>query len=90
MEHMAIQTNNQPKIVRNFWITANVDGKEPVVVGGPKNADGGFEMEILYREDDKISADKVIIQGRREGNKLILTAWPTAQRAMGFELEIDR
>ena len=43
-----------PRVVRNFWIETEVDGRETRTETGPKNKDGGFEITIRMREDGSI------------------------------------
>jgi len=39
-----------PKHVRNFWVSARVDGKQTRVAFGPVKKDGGFDMTIQIRD----------------------------------------
>lgn len=35
--------------VRNFWIKANIDGRNTALEGGPPAKDGGFDLTITQR-----------------------------------------
>ena len=34
-----------PRAVRNFWLSAEVDGRRSLVTGGPRGKDGGITVE---------------------------------------------
>lgn len=52
-----------PRNVRNFWIEANIDGRTSKVATGPASKDGGFDLEILFRELGTISKYPIAIRG---------------------------
>lgn len=52
-----------PRNVRNFWLTLDCDGKANQVATGPKSANGGFNLQVLIRNDGSISNDKLEIVG---------------------------
>lgn len=37
--------------LRNFWVTANIDGRETLLEGGPRAKDGGLTVKVLQRDD---------------------------------------
>lgn len=41
--------------VRNWWIDADIDGRQTRLEGGPRRKDGGFTLRIYQREDGSIS-----------------------------------
>lgn len=41
--------------VRNFWIDADIDGRQTMLGGGPRSSDGGMDVTIYH-----ISAMKVV------------------------------
>ncbi len=43
-----------PQNVRNWWISANVDGKETPLESGPRAKDGGFTLTIYQRDQGGI------------------------------------
>ena len=55
-----------PRIVRNFWLTLDVDGKKTKVAAGPRSAGGGFSCTIQMRSDGDICDDVLIIRGSRD------------------------
>lgn len=65
-----------PRNVRNFWITADVDGRPTKIVGGPVKKDGGFDMTIQYREEGTIAHKTVDVSGRCLGDGT-LKLWVT-------------
>jgi hypothetical protein len=40
---------------RNFWIEAEIDGRETPLAGGPRSKDGGMDVLLTVREDGGIS-----------------------------------
>ena len=38
-----------PRVVRNFWLEADVDGRVSTVAGGPRGKDGGITLRIYQR-----------------------------------------
>lgn len=53
-----------PRNVRNFWLNLCVSGRKSNVETGPRSASGGFDLEILMRENGSISDERIVIQGR--------------------------
>lgn len=39
---------------RNFWISANIDGRKTPLTGGPRAKDGGFDLTIYQRDSGGI------------------------------------
>jgi len=81
-----------PRNVRNFWIAANIDGRQSNLSGGPKSKDGGFSMSIQIRDDGDV-LDALHIRGYRSGNDIILTVRPQAdvsERIEPLEDGLDR
>lgn len=40
--------------IRNFWIEANIDGRNNELKGGPKSKEGGMEIEVFQRNEGEI------------------------------------
>lgn len=53
----------KPRIVRNFWLELEVDGKKEKIATGPKSSGGGFTLKILMRENGKISEKYMLVTG---------------------------
>lgn len=46
--------------LRNFWVTADIEGRETNLEGGPRSKDGGMCVTILQRDNgSKATAVKV-------------------------------
>ena len=41
-------------MVRNFWVEADIDGRETNANGGPRSKDGGMDVTIYQRDDGEI------------------------------------
>lgn len=39
-----------PRVVRNFWLSADVDGRKSRITGGPRRKDGGITLRIYQRD----------------------------------------
>ena len=50
-----------PRNVRNFWIDAQIDGRESRLTGGPSAKDGGMYVKILFRENGQISNRSIVL-----------------------------
>lgn len=56
--------------VRNFYVEANIDGRQTSLGGGPKSKTG--EMTVrLYQRDDGAITDALLIECRERDGKLI-------------------
>lgn len=49
--------------VRNWWIDAEVDGRQTDLSGGPRNREGGFHLTIYQRDEGSI-VEAVRLRGR--------------------------
>lgn len=52
-----------PRVVRNFWIDLDVDGRANSIGTGPRQGGGGFSCTILVREEGSISDKSLRIRG---------------------------
>lgn len=43
-----------PRNVRNFWLTARVDGRPTAVATGPRAKDGGMSVALQMRDKGEI------------------------------------
>lgn len=48
--------------VRNFWVSASVDGRVEPVGFGPHSPDGGFSLTVTMRDRGEIR-DAVVMRG---------------------------
>ena len=58
--------------VRNFWIDADIDGRQTTLGGGPRSKDGGMDVTIYQRDEGGIKR-AFTITCRAYGSKLITT-----------------
>lgn len=66
---------DKPQSVRNFFIDAEIDGRAaPIIVGGPKRADGGFKLKIYMRRDGQVFRAMLITGELIEDDNLYLKA----------------
>jgi hypothetical protein len=45
-----------PRIVRNFWVAGDVDGRRSTLSGGPRGRDGGLSLTLYQRMEGQIAA----------------------------------
>jgi hypothetical protein len=45
-----------PRVIRNFWLSGEVDGRSSRVSGGPRARDGGLHLTIFQRSKGAIVA----------------------------------
>lgn len=63
-----------PRVVRNFWIDLDVDGRANSIGTGPRQGGGGFSCTILVREEGSISDKSLRIRGvNTQDNDNVLT-----------------
>lgn len=53
-----------PRNVRNFWLSADIDGRRSRFASGPRARDGGFRLDIYHRERGDISPKPLCVSGR--------------------------
>lgn len=57
-----------PRVVRNFWLRGEVDGRLSRVSGGPRARDGGLRLTLYQRDRGKIeTALKVLCFASSDG-----------------------
>lgn len=58
------------RCVRNFWLEANVDGRDSSVGTGPRAKDGGMRITIYQRNDGQVD-EALSVRCQAAGTKLI-------------------
>lgn len=61
-----------PRNVRNFWIKAEIDGREKTLGGGPVRKDGGFDLTVYMRREGEVIEPVTIIGRANEDGTLLL------------------
>lgn len=56
-----------PKNVRNYWITADIDGRNTKLKGGPAATSGGFSLVVHQRDDGSIE-DVLTVTGNADAD----------------------
>ncbi len=65
-----------PRTVRNFWLSADVDGRQSRVAGGPRAKDGGITLHLYQRAGGEVrTALRVYCHASSDGT-LRLTVEP--------------
>ena len=78
-----------PKNVRNFWLSARIDGRNSLLEGGPQSKDGGFSLAIFQRDGGDVR-EAAIIEGREIDGVLTLRINRTVVNATGLILVTER
>lgn len=71
-------------MVRNFWVEADIDGRETNANGGPRSKDGGMDVTIYQRDDGEIKTVLRIISRAYDG-KLVTTVDANGERVAKIE-----
>ncbi len=57
-----------PRVVRNFWVAGDVDGRRSRISGGPRARDGGLSLTLYQRKEGGVAvALKVECHSRSDG-----------------------
>lgn len=57
-----------PRIVRNFWVAGDVDGRRSPLSGGPRARDGGLSLTLYQRMEGQVAASlRVYCYAYRDG-----------------------
>ncbi len=64
----------EPKRVRNFYISAEIEGRAGLLEGGPRASDGGFTLTISQRSNNSVKEVLRLVGkvGRTDPNKPLL------------------
>lgn len=54
--------------VRNFYVEANIDGRETTLGGGPRNKQGDMTVRLYQRDEGAITEVLMIDCDERDGN----------------------
>jgi hypothetical protein len=60
-----------PRVVRNFYVIAEVDGRRSRISGGPRAWDGGMTLTLYQRRSGSVAAVLTLRCGVRKGNELV-------------------
>ena len=68
------------KNVRNFWMSARVDGRDTGLSSGPAGKDGGMDVTMLVRKEGSVSKGLSLICRNVDGqNRIIVVDDETGQ-----------
>lgn len=65
-----------PRMVRNFWIEIDIDGRKTKIAAGPRDPRGGFTMRIFQRDHGKVRT-AYTLDGTENDGSLVLTVRDT-------------
>jgi hypothetical protein len=74
--------------VRNFFLTAEVDGRKTEVRTGPEGKDGGLYVCFYIREHGQAQlALKIIGEATTDGKLILTVVYPMGREATGPDAE---
>ena len=76
--------------VRNFWVNANIDGRETGLCGGPRAKDGGMTINIMQRNNGEIIQAAMIKCFVREDGTLCTQVWNKRSDRLAMQMVTDR
>lgn len=62
-----------PRCVRNFWLSARIDGRRSSFASGPRSKEGGFHLDIYQRDGGEVSTRPLRITGVCRDGKLAVS-----------------
>jgi hypothetical protein len=65
-----------PRVVRNFWLTADIDGRTSKFTGGPAAKDGGMDLTLKVRDHGAVVHALEILCREDGDGKLRVTVRP--------------
>ncbi len=72
--------------VRNFWLTAEVDGKKEPVATGPRSSDGGMTVKLFVRDNgESRRAVTLECDASADGQLVIRMAGPDGAVIQSFQ-----
>lgn len=84
-----------PRVVRNFWISAEVDGRQSRLTGGPRAKDGGITLRLYQRSSGRVkTALRVECRAASDGTLRLdvepALPWSTAKKNGKLRIETKR
>ena len=73
--------------VRNFYVDADIDGRETILGGGPRNKQGGMTVKIFQRVEGGISHPIKIVCTERGGELTTEIFDPDGKKIYSFSSE---
>lgn len=75
--------------VRNYYLEAEIDGRNTKLTGGPSSKEGGFHQTIFMRDEGEI-VEALNIYGESDGKTLKLTIYDGETGRKVYELTSER
>ena len=71
--------------IRNFWVEADIDGRQTMLASGPRGKTSGMEVTLYQREDGGIATAVRIVCRALSDGKLATTVYINDAFAGRFE-----
>ena len=79
-----------PRVVRNFWISADVDGLASPLRGGPARKDGGFTLSIKQRDEGCVTEALTVSGHACDDGTLVVCVEDAKTRKCVFQVVTKR
>ena len=82
-----------PRNVRNFWLSARIDGRASILASGPKSKDGGLSATLYVRKDGDVATAIMIDAWPGTNGKLhisVTTNMPTVEGTKTINIVTSR
>ena len=76
-------------VVRNWWLNADIDGRENPLTGGPRSKDGGFELSIKQRSNNLVTTP-LVVEGEAEDGILTLRVYYNGEMIVKHRTRRDK
>ena len=57
--------------IRNFWVEADIDGRQTTLAGGPLSKHGGLTLHLYQRDNGEISGVVTIVCRESAGSSIL-------------------
>ena len=76
--------------IRNFWMEANVDGRDTAITGGTKSKDGGMSIKIHIRNKGGSQRALTIYCMVNNEGKLQIDVFDAQKKETVYTIETER
>lgn len=77
------------RVVRNFWVTVDVDGRRGEIATGPRASSGGFQVRVQQRHNGE-AIDAIAIDGSVDSSGALLLEVRDSRGAIVHQFRTQR
>lgn len=75
--------------VRNFWLSADIDGRSTLLEGGPRSRDGGFDLDVYQRADGSVVKTLAVTGRAYKNGDVKLRIFPSTTVGCDARLHVE-